>query len=405
MSTCLRLAASLMLFVAACDCRTIRIIDGDDGAVAGGASPGGFGGMGGDPTSGGRGGEGPGGGGSPNFCGDGVVAGDEQCDGASLQGASCKDVGFVNPDGVSCSPTCLLQYEKCMADCGNIVVEPTESCDDGNVQNGDGCSSECFFEESECDAAEPVSVGLGTTVLKGSLAMVSAASHQPVAGTGCPAGVGVGPEKIYAITVQADGHLSATLSNAGTNFDTVLYSRDTCDGPSSQLSCHDNVGSPAGEVISGWVTAFSTVYLFVDTAQFAAGEYELTLDLSRGGTCQDPVPVLIDGPGPYVLRGSLIGLSPDDTASGCNQDGSGPDAVYALTFMEGGDYVIDLSTSGFNSVSYLRTSCEGEELDCSSPSNTLSSQVNGTVTPGQTTHLWIDTTDASAGDFTLTVLK
>ncbi|MFO0549889.1 MAG: DUF4215 domain-containing protein [Polyangiaceae bacterium] len=385
------LAAALLVFSAACDCRSVRIVDGDGGS---GASRGGSGGVSSE-----------GGGGSPGFCGDGVVSGVEQCDGLALAGASCVDIGFANPAGVTCSPTCILQYDGCKPECGNSAIEPTESCDDGNKASGDGCSSDCLVEESECSTAEAVNLSAGTTVLTGSLATVSAASHQPVGDTGCPPGIGLGPEKVYAITPQVDGHLSATLTNAGTNFDTVLYSRDTCDGPSSQLSCHDNVGSPAGEVISGWVSAFSTVYLFVDTAQFAAGEYSLTLDLSRGGTCDDPVPITIDGPGPYVLRGSLIGLSPDDTAEGCNQAGAGPDAVYALTFTQSGDYTIDLTTSGFDSVSYIRMDCQGQELDCSSPSNTTSSQVTASVSAGQTRYLWIDTSDASAGEFTLTVHK
>jgi spore coat protein A len=33
-------------------------------------------------------------------------------------------------------------------DCGNGVVEPTEECDDGNAVGGDGCSSDCLFEDS-----------------------------------------------------------------------------------------------------------------------------------------------------------------------------------------------------------------------------------------------------------------
>jgi cysteine-rich repeat protein len=36
--------------------------------------------------------------------------------------------------------------------CGNGVVEPGEQCDDGNTDNGDGCSSTCQLEQPvSCD--------------------------------------------------------------------------------------------------------------------------------------------------------------------------------------------------------------------------------------------------------------
>ena len=33
--------------------------------------------------------------------------------------------------------------------CGNDILEPSEECDDGNLINGDGCSSICEIEEPE----------------------------------------------------------------------------------------------------------------------------------------------------------------------------------------------------------------------------------------------------------------
>ena len=62
-------------------------------------------------------------------CGDGFVrTGVEQCD----------DGNVINGDG--CSSTCTSEG------CGNGVVEPGEQCDDGNMTNGDGCSSTCNLE-------------------------------------------------------------------------------------------------------------------------------------------------------------------------------------------------------------------------------------------------------------------
>ncbi len=40
--------------------------------------------------------------------------------------------------------------EDCDPVCGNEVLEEGEECDDGNSTDGDGCSSDCTIEETEC---------------------------------------------------------------------------------------------------------------------------------------------------------------------------------------------------------------------------------------------------------------
>src|SRR5215207_5030449 len=48
------------------------------------------------------------------------------------------------PPGAECSgdgTTCIF------GGCGNAKSDPGEACDDGNVKNGDGCSSKCTVEE------------------------------------------------------------------------------------------------------------------------------------------------------------------------------------------------------------------------------------------------------------------
>jgi cysteine-rich repeat protein len=92
-----------------------------------------------------------------NLCGDGVTAGDEQCDdGNDLDGDTCTAdcrLGYVCRDGRldpgeecddgnrihddSCSNGCQLVV------CGNDRIDPGEECDDGNRSDGDGCSQAC----------------------------------------------------------------------------------------------------------------------------------------------------------------------------------------------------------------------------------------------------------------------
>lgn len=72
----------------------------------------------------------------PEICGDSIVDRDEQCDDGNTQ----------NGDG--CSSTC--QFEQLQIElCGNKIIDDGEQCDDGNTQNGDGCSSTCQFENIE----------------------------------------------------------------------------------------------------------------------------------------------------------------------------------------------------------------------------------------------------------------
>ncbi|MFP4601163.1 MAG: DUF4215 domain-containing protein, partial [Persicimonas sp.] len=76
-------------------------------------------------------------------CGDGVVAGDEECDDGNTD------------DGDGCASDCTLESgwscdssepTSCDEICGDGSVVGAEECDDGNTLDGDGCSSTCTSE-------------------------------------------------------------------------------------------------------------------------------------------------------------------------------------------------------------------------------------------------------------------
>ncbi|HJL45124.1 MAG TPA: hypothetical protein RMG45_04790 [Polyangiaceae bacterium LLY-WYZ-15_(1-7)] len=69
------------------------------------------------------------GGGEDPFCGDGTTDPGEDCDDGNME------------DGDGCSAECTVESE-----CGNGRLEAGESCDDGNTEDGDGCSAECTRE-------------------------------------------------------------------------------------------------------------------------------------------------------------------------------------------------------------------------------------------------------------------
>lgn len=68
-------------------------------------------------------------GGTPPACGDGALDPGEECDDGNLV------------DGDGCSSVCTIEPL-----CGNGVLDAGEECDDGNTVDGDGCSSACLLE-------------------------------------------------------------------------------------------------------------------------------------------------------------------------------------------------------------------------------------------------------------------
>ena len=90
-------------------------------------------------------------------CGDAVVDGleGEQCDGGALNDQSCVTLGFVS-GALGCGADCRFDVTACQSLCGNGLKDPTESCDDGNAQSGDGCSNTCSPEAGwSCTANNP----------------------------------------------------------------------------------------------------------------------------------------------------------------------------------------------------------------------------------------------------------
>ncbi|MEM7158647.1 MAG: DUF4215 domain-containing protein [Myxococcota bacterium] len=90
-------------------------------------------------------------------CGNGQLTSDEACDdGNTEDGDGCSaDCQSVSP-GYSCNPP----GEPChlVAICGDGLVTLPELCDDGNTEDGDGCSSTCKVEIGFQCEGEPTSV-------------------------------------------------------------------------------------------------------------------------------------------------------------------------------------------------------------------------------------------------------
>jgi cysteine-rich repeat protein len=114
-------------------------------------------------------------------CGDGIIEASETCD----------DGNLVSGDG--CDSSCMLESGwvcatpgyPCSTVCGDGLVRGTEQCDDGNTVDGDGCDSQCRLEQTVPPTNLP-SGGSVTTVLPGGqtpATPVGTTVTTPVAGT------------------------------------------------------------------------------------------------------------------------------------------------------------------------------------------------------------------------------
>lgn len=84
-------------------------------------------------------------------CGDGIVAGLEECDDGNLVDLDgCTSTCIVEACNVSCLCDGYLLPRtsgKCMTVCGDGFKAGVEECDDGNTVSRDGCSSTCIAEK------------------------------------------------------------------------------------------------------------------------------------------------------------------------------------------------------------------------------------------------------------------
>ena len=96
------------------------------------------------------------------ICGDGVLEGEEVCDGTDFGGSTCSQVSNDQDGELKCTADCKLDLSGCHT-CGNGQVEGPETCDRDNLggetclsrgfYGGDlACSADCLeFDASQCE--------------------------------------------------------------------------------------------------------------------------------------------------------------------------------------------------------------------------------------------------------------
>jgi cysteine-rich repeat protein len=167
--------------------------------------------------------------------------------------------------------------------CGNRLVEPGEDCDDGNVDDGDECSSLCLRPlsgspapgEGVDDCAIALSVPLNVGVEFVASQALDAAT--PAARGSCG---GDGSELVFALTPAIAGRLELTLT-PDPSLDAVLYvRRGVCadESAAAEAGCQGGGGLGAEARLSLPAELGTTYFLFVDqSAEPAVGAASFTL--------------------------------------------------------------------------------------------------------------------------------
>jgi hypothetical protein len=134
--------------------------------------------------------------------------------------------------------------------CGNGVVEAGEQCDDGNVDNGDGCDENCDIESGANDDCEDaITIGDGTFPYDTTAANTDGQAH-----ASCKFDDQTWHDIWYDYTATCDGDLTvSTCNQASYDTDLVIYTGCDCN-TMTLLDCNDDGDGCSGfssEIVIG----------------------------------------------------------------------------------------------------------------------------------------------------------
>ena len=329
--------------------------------------------------------------------------------------------------------------------CSNKKIDPGEECDDGNLANGDGCSSTCKIETGGpndlCDgtviALQQQDSGTSYTArVTGSTAKL----FHHYAGT---CGGGSAADAVYSFTPTLNGRATVRLT-AG--FPALMYARSTCNDTKSELACDDvnapsgpDAGTAASGVMGFPVFAGKPAFVFVDGYGGSKGDFVMDLEVQTAvcgngkaespEACDDGNTTSGDGcsatcgmedtatvsacPGMgYRLKPGSVSFAGDTTsltnaggsAVGCTPSGAGPNAVYAITPTVAGNIELKLLANYPEALIHVRRECSDSatQFDCRTTPNALSPLTTSVpVDAEETIYVYVDGNTSSKGLFVL----
>ena len=347
---------------------------------------------------------------------------------------TCTDGGFCTPRLLDrCFEDDVWFYNSCgrrldvTEDCGR-----DQFCSSGECRDG-GAGNACVNAEE----IEAVSQTINGTIDE---------DYQDTYVGTCG---GDGADRVYGFRIEEETRILATARG----FDTVLYTRQTCEGADTESSCNDNNDPPGnGGSQLDIVLPTGNHFLFLDAFGEDAGEFELQIQFLPVCTCEQdeqrcaggsieqcsnvggPCPEWIAQPcgrgmtcvelecverGAYdtceealiidategTYSGNLAGSYGNDVEGACG--GLGPDEIYLFSLTESTEFWAQ--ATGSDTVLHIREDCldPATEVECNDDSSDAEvspgSEIS-TVLAAGTYHLVVDSFDwESAGEYRLDV--
>ncbi len=229
--------------------------------------------------------------------------------------------------------------------CGDGDETGIEECDDGNVTPGDGCTATCKLEDATCPIDGDATTNVDGSNITGSTA-AGADAHAP---TTCGDSEGA-PDAAYELTMPEDGPVIVSLDNAGTDYDTIMYVRQTCLDPGSEIACNDDGPKGLSSVLFFDAVKDVTYTIVIDGYGDASGAYEMSLSVPVCGdttvdineSCDDGNQTPGDGCENDCTITPVCSYDADDDLGVL---ASGSTTTHSVTLEAGGDTLPDLTCS------------------------------------------------------------
>ncbi len=281
----------------------------------------------------------------------GVAAGaaeEGECAAAvAVPGAGTWYVGVFGGDQTIAPQDYTLTVASAISECGDGTLEGLEECDDGNLETGDGCTSGCLDEEVCVAEDGDLSDSLDGEVVTGTTVGGTDDHLVPCSAPGSP-------DVVFVYTAAEDGPVVFSTNNPGTDYDSAMFVRSTCEdpGPDALLDCNDDVDYNGG-ILASWVgingVAGESYYVFIDGYGGEEGAFELSVT----------TPVCGDG---EVDPNEECDDANDTTLDGCESD-----CTITTACAYEADEDIGALESGDNAVTFTPAGDDITDAVCSNP--------------------------------------
>lgn len=259
---------------------------------------------------------------------------------------------------------------------------------------------------------------------------------------GCLQSGGIGPEEVTQFTAPRSGTWCATTRGSA-HPDTVVYVRERCGDPSSEIACNDDFGTLASAA-SFYATQGRSYDIVVDGyGTSSAGDYQLIVlpgdcaqvlverscgdgqdnDLDEMIDCVDPDcqsspactgqsasgsgATMCDSPQPLPAGQVVRGTTPSAASAHAGTCGgsSSPEHAYAFSANANGMVCIDSTGSSFDTILHVRENAcwdMNAEVACNDDAaGSLQSQVTVPIRAGQTYYVFVDGYGGASGEYAL----